>query len=911
MADSVKSVLTVFLASTGPALGVRDVLRDLSTAGLVAPFVWVDDAGVTPGGARIPAVETACGADTTVVLQDVLASRRVDVVRLCVIVPGARGTDPVRVESERALADLLSSNSGGARLVRLRTVLRRPGDTPSDSVAVALAGWHNLLVAPEDSRGPGMGHESLTETTDPVDVGRHAAPVIAGIVGLWTDAEHAPFDEQPVLPGSTLRVVRSFYRRLDTSHAEHELRTHLLDFGGQLPLPRDAGTAVVYADDVPAATRTMAQALWVKHRHLLQGERVSAPPADAPRLVKFTDALTMFFSFLVAVLRNAPAQWAARVGHRASAAVASAAQSTLFGSAQGARRVVVRGVDADGRRVGWSEYEAASRQIGAALDGATNTPQSAAPDLSSLWRDYARAALTLADAAERSPGLPTIQVGAHRAVLRSASDIVPGPDDEFTDIPGVVSATLNVHAAEAPDLLGIRDFQARLRELEQDPTIGLDARRTSAALAGWVGRIRRSFAVTFGSILADGLSAGITEAGMLLERLNAAEAPRDLAEASADQQARMFRQVRIATLGFLAAAIVAGVLAWQELISWWTGGPVIAVCVLVWAGVVAWICQRTQQYLEQLLVEREAASAAAAADRRNLRSALREIENLTAAYRQFLSWNRALGAFLAKPLGVTDHTHAVGRSIEWGMPRHSAVGIGSPEPAQVERVADALRQDMFGVGWLTEAWDSVVGSAGSSLGAAGLDIDRDPTLLAAKAGAGSGSPLDEWSLRFHRGERQASGAALMWERALGELSGSRGDLARELLATIEHRADGAVRRYGIDEFLAGVGQPAAEGFFDPAVFTDTAAMRGLTTVAETVSTRTPAGCGLVAVTTQYTEGIAAEDLRTMPSDGHPAAPVDIPQVPDLELRPAEPTHDRADRPAPAPFAAPVADGINF
>ena len=38
--------LTVFLAPDGAAGGVRDVLRDLSAAGLVEPFLWVREAAV-------------------------------------------------------------------------------------------------------------------------------------------------------------------------------------------------------------------------------------------------------------------------------------------------------------------------------------------------------------------------------------------------------------------------------------------------------------------------------------------------------------------------------------------------------------------------------------------------------------------------------------------------------------------------------------------------------------------------------------------------------------------------------------------------------------------------------------------------------------------------------------------------
>ncbi|WP_253249943.1 magnesium transporter [Rhodococcus sp. BUPNP1] len=909
MATESKSVLTVFVGSVGPADGVRDVLRDLSTAELVGSFVWVDDSEIDGAGTRVPAVETERGISQSVTLQDVLASRHYDLVRLCVLVPSGPGAVPVRLATETMLAELLSSNSGGARCVRLRVLLRRPADEQPASAIPALAGWHNLLVAPEDSRGPGMGHESLTATHDPVDVGRQAAPVIAGITGLWTDIEHTPFDDAPVLPGNSLRVVRSFYRRLDTSHAEHRLHSELLEFDGQLPLPRDAGTAVLYADDVPAATRQMAHAVWVKHGHLLTSPRKSAPPKRDVRTITFMDAVRMTGRFLLAVLKNAPSLLITRAIHRASTSVASAAQRALFGSTPGAYRVLVGGVDADGQRVSWTEYESASRQLGAALDEAKGTPQVAAPDLSALWRDYARGALTLADASERSAGLPPIQVGAHRAVLRSAADIVPGPDDDFTDIPGVVSATTQLHVAEAPDILGVEELRTTLRGLEQDPVIGLDARRTGAAIQTWAAKRRHSFAVSFGSILTSRLSADITEAGTLLERIKGVEALRDPAEESAEVQRRMFWRVRIATLIALVLGVLAGVLAWKEFISWWAGGPIIALCVIGWAIAVTLICQKAQQYLEDLLASREAITAANEADRVNLRAALREIEVLTGAYRQYLSWSRALGAFLARPLGVPKHVLTARRRIDWGLPRHSAIGSGSPDDDKIARVADQLRQDLFTVGWLTEPWDTVSAGAGVALGGVAHDITRDPSLLTTKAGAGSGSPLDEWSLMFYRGRVQSTGAAVLWQRAMSELTGPRTELARDLLDVIEYRIDGTVHRSGIDDFLAGVGVPTEGGFLDRAAFTDTATMRGASAVAGELYSRTRVGCGLVAVTTQFTEGVSAEDLAR-PTSKH-VRTEEIHEIPDIDLRPAQREEAPADNSGRTSYIAPAVDGINF
>lgn len=918
-------VLTVILGSAGPARGVRDVLTDLSAAGLVSPFLWIDADGLRRSATHLVATEVDHGVETEVALQEVLATRILDRVRVCVVVPCGTGATPVDVDFERAVAELVASNSGGARISRLRLLVQRPGEDRSATAILAPAGWHNLLIAPEDSRGPGMGHVSLSATGDPIEVGRHAAPVLAGVAGLWADLAHAPFDDVPVLPGDALRVVRSFYRRLDTAHAEAELRRQVLDFGGQLPLPSDVGSSVVYADDVASVSQTMAHAVWSRHRHLLEGPRVAAPPAPEPRTIGLRAALAMFFSFLGAVLRNAPAALFARVTNRVSSSLASTAENALFGAAPSAYKIVVNGVDAQGRRASWSEYEAASKRIAMALDGVGAQSAGAhrppgrttagTADLSDLWRDYQRGALTLADAGERSPDLPAAQVGAHRAVLRSASDVVPGPSDQFVDLPGIVSATLDVHAVDPTDVLGINEIRDQLRGLEQDPALGLEARRTNAALGNWASRVGRSYAVGFGGILSQRLTAVLAEARGLLERIGASTEPADLAELTAQRHQRLVRRLQVLTGVFLVVATVAGVLARLEVFSWWVGGTGIALSVLGWCGFVGRAFMSEQQELFRLLAEREAAERAREANGTNLRAALSEVEVLSAAYRQYLSWSRALGAFLAKPLGTSTDIREVRRPIAWGLPLSTVVASGSPEPSQVKRVAEQLRHDLLGVGWLTDQWDSAVRDAGEVLGASGQDVRRTPALLAAQPGAGSGSALDEWSTMLHRGQAEAGGASLLWDRARTELSAAGGDLTRRLVDSVEFHANGHVRRSGLDDFLSGVGSSSTSAdsdFFDRAVFTDLASTKGLSAVAGSTSNTVQIGLGLVTVTTQFTDGIAEEDLRLTASDGFGghAEPRETLRVPDLPVRSSEPTTVQQPS-ARTAFEVPVVDSLNF
>ncbi|BCN58340.1 magnesium transporter [Prescottella equi] len=916
MRESDVKALTVILGSGGVSEGVRDVLTDLSAAGLISPFLWVEQTGDASVVGADDAIEVVGGVERSVRLQDVLASRVLDRVRVCVVVPAAAGSVPVGSAFERAVAELVSSNSGGAQVTRMRLLLHRPGDDVSAATVWAPAGWHNLVVAPEDSRGPGMGHRTLQSTADPIDLGRHTAPVLASVAGLWVDVEHAPLDDLPVLPGNALRVVRSYYRRLDTSGAEDELRRRVLDFGGQLPLPSGTGASVVYANDVASATSRMAQLVWSRHRHLLEGRRVAPPPVAPRQEIGLGEAIRVFLSFLGAVIRNAPAALFARVVKTLSSTVASRTENALFG-AESAYKLVVNGVDADGRPAGWSEYEVASKRIAAKLDAAAGrapAAQSATADLSDLWRDFRRGALTLADAGERSPDLPPVQVGAHAAVLRSATDVVPGPADRFTEIPGIVSATIDVHAVDAADVLGISEFSEKLSALEADPTLGLEVRRTNAALRTWADRLGQSYAVAFGGILAQRLSTTLGEVRSLVERIEGAAPPEDLVEVTARRHRKLVRKVQALTLGFAVVAVIAGVLAGADVVSWWTGGTVIALSLLGWCGTVARAFMSEQQQLQRLLAEQEAAAVARETDQENLRAALRDVECQSAAYRQYLSWSRALGAFLANPLGASADARPAGRTVEWGLPLSVVVASSSPEPEQVERLAEQLRHDLLGIGWLSDQWDTLVSNAAGELGASGRDLRRNPALLTEQPGVGSGSALDEWSALLHEGRAEAGGAAVLWERARTELALSGGELPGRIAGVVEFHEDGVVRRGSLGEFLAGVGTDSVSedrSFFDRSIFTDLASTKGLTAVEISASDTAPAGLGLVAVTTQFTEGIVEEDLRLRAvGPDSQSAPTEVARAFDLPIRPAERSVGQQ-VPVPAAYAVPVADGLNF
>lgn len=851
------AAITCVLAPAGVAAGVLDVLTDLSAAGLLARFVWVTD----PDEAGPPRVLTRVqdGRATDVTLQEILTEDHIDIVRVCVLVPLVGDVTPLTVGQERYLANLLASSAGGAaRTVRVRALLARPGMMHPAQARLGVDGWHNLLIAPEDARGPGLGHIGLPASDSAADIGRHSAPVLAAVLGLWRDIEHAPLDQAPVVPGEVVRLTRSFYRKLETGQAEAELRRQLLSQEGGLPLPNDQRAPVVYVNDVELAAATMADQFWRKHAAILRSARREPERSPGPQKIGVGAALKMFFGFMWAAIKNAPSAWYAAVVDSVSTGIAATVNRTVFGGADAAYEVVVKGRTARGLRADWTDIADASSQLSGALggEGDRDGEHRARNDLSALWQDYSRAAMTLADAGSRSAELPPIQIGVSRGIISAAADIVPGPAERFTDIPGAVAASIEVESVDATDPLGIIGLRTKLAELERQPEHGLQARSTLTAVEVWQRRHSTSFAGLVGRRLADAFGAAYTEVQELLNKLR--QAP-DIPAEPNERNARLARwiQVTIALLVLISGATI--YLAIADIVKWWATATIIVVTVIISLLLCLRAFMRAQQELFQLLHKRKSAINQREVDEQNLRAALRDLNRLSHGYGEYLAWSRALGAFLAAPLGPNTHRHHQVLRISWGLPLSTSVGYATPGGADLSTTVDYLRRDLFNIGWLSDAWESLVISA-QPRPAGGWAVTADSSPLWAQSGRGSGSALDAWSSSLFDGGLTSSGADVTWRRALANLTGPMAQLVDTLVNRVQESGGGTVTA---GQFLSQIDQPAPPAgtlSFDNAMLTDFAVTRGAAAVTNDVRVQTTNGVGKLCIATQFSEAIPVDYL---------------------------------------------------
>jgi hypothetical protein len=795
--------VTVFVAPDGPAGGVRDVLRDLSTAGLLQPFLWVRAAAVVAArdhGGSIPAVVVAGGRQRRTVLMSELTGTPHRIVSICSLVPLVDGVPAGRSEAEPEVVSRLRARMGDARIVQVRCLLAAPGET-ADHDVLGRDGWHNLLVAAEDSRGPAEAHELLPRAAGPVELARHAGPVLAGVLGLWTGMTSGSLDELAVPPQGQVRLVRGFYRRVDAGAAQAGLRERVLATG-TTPLPQVNGSVAVHVRDPGEACDTMVNALVRKHPEVLPRPR-TAVQEITPDKLGLGQTLRWFFGFVWAALRNAPEDWFLARKRQVAQIVAKGVQRGVLGGSSSAYRVIVDRMGADGP-ADWYDLRAASSE---AVEGFRGRPQHAAADLSELWRDFAGGALTLLDGGARDSAMPPITVGNRLGVLRSATECVPDGAGDFPVTSPQVQSRTDTERVQASDVIGAGLFRTALDRLAADPRIR-DASGALVAFDDWTRRNAATYSVRFARVLDHGITSTLADIVGFVRQLE------QLDGVSTDDDERV-RQRRYGRRAFLATVLAVVVLAALGLVRWAdriTTADTVVGCglvVLCWA-VVAFLCfTGSQRALFQALTRQQALPTQRATIEENLREAVEDLQRLCEAYGQFLVWSSVVGAVVQTPFATAPPVDDGGVTIDRGLPLSTALGRARVVDAQLDDVATDLRRGLFVSGWLGDSWEAALARPAARLGTRGPELGDADTAIFAQP-SGPGSLLSVWAAtvvgdrRFavESGDRKWAGCTA--RAAAGGADG----LAQRLLMEVDP-GGGAVPAEPRARFMARVDEPPA------------------------------------------------------------------------------------------------------
>lgn len=853
--------LTVLVAPVGVSDGVRAVLTDLSAAGLVNPFLWLTD----PVGNALPSVFTAVenGRTRDIPQQQIIEWTAIERIRICILVPLVGDDAPLTVAQESGIAGILSATFGGAQTTRMRALLARPGMLPRSDAELAVAGWHNLLIAPEDGRGPqaGLGRVALPATGSAAGIGRHAAPVIAGALGLWAGPDYAPLDHDPMRPGNVVRLARSYYRRVETGEAEGDLRRQLLLDDGRLPLPSTQQGQIVYADRDASAAEAMANRFWQKNSHHFIGSRTEYPKPAEKKKLKAWEAIKLFFSFMWSALRNAPGLWLKSVVDKFSQGVASTIDRTVFGGGDSDYEVVFNGRTARGKPAGWDDIARASSKLNNSLVGGTSGGTvrlgGARADFSQVWQDYSQAALTLADARPRNPDLPPAQSGFNRAIIRESANVVPGPGAKFDQISGVVAAAIDINSVDATDKLGIDFLRFNLTEFERARPESGEARAALTKLDAWQQEHAGSFGVMAGGKLAEAFNFVYSEVQDLLRKLTTAHEPPPEPD---DKNKKLIRWIQ---LGFLLSVLVtAGVVYFNRIgrLAWWAAACIAVGLLVVGIWTIAWNYMKNQRELFQVLHRRQTMIDTRVVQEKRLLEALHDLERNAQAYSEYLAWSRALGAYLESPLGPNVYVSSSVLKVGWGLPLSTAIGYAAPADSDISATISHLRADLFREGWLTTSWEQLVRQASpQQFGVVDADLTRSP--LWSEPGVKSGSNLDRWSEALFNRTLISSGAEQAWRNALQQLGGPMAHLRGTLVSRVTSSAGGLVPTH---DFLAQLDEAAGfadNGSFLSSLLDASAVVNGANRVVKGYPVRYQEGVGLVCALTQFSDSIAVNQLR--------------------------------------------------
>lgn len=748
--------LNVFIIDEDSARPVLDVLRDWESAGLLEPFVW----------APARNVEKSSGGSASALLVDIggarlgSAQKRLadlgspPVIRVCAV---DRLIGPTVTATAGWLVEALRRTSPTTPFTLAHVLLAEIG-MPAEAPFVATGGWHNIVLAPEQSASPADASQPLHAEDDELTLAMHHAAGLAGLMGLWSFAPGSPLDDRPTLPGEQARLARTFFRHRDARRAEMQLRNHVLAVGDPLPQPFAQGDPVAYIEDSGAAAGEAARTFFEVHR-LGPKDRVS-PSSKDPERLSLWESIRRLFAFIGAALKGAPRELVHRQLDGAARRLAVAGQRFANGD-NSALQTIVRGRLGDGSLATGRQSSQALAKYSDSI-GASGYREDHASHVK-VWRDFMGIGLTLADAGTRGSSVPAPQVLNRPAVLRSARSIAPSPAEAFRGLPPNVAAQLQEDCILPADLERTR---AVLAKLQDDASYaGMEWGRAQHDLVNWRDSTQRpSYSGQVGLLLTAALEQLREEVQRYSDQIRRLSQPQD-DSGFVERQAKRARMMRWALIGAVAVLVGLGVARWQEWLTWSDVLGYGAGALLVASIVIVIVYSLGQRDLYQLLNRRGIDLSEAEAAARNLDLALGDLARVSALYGQYLHWATVLGAFLHEPFGprqpVTDQFQILGGEL----PRSLQVGVVEASDVAIDATARDVRSRLLQTTWLDDPYHALLRDAWMLCGRAGDEVRANPDRLFEDLARSEDSALSQFTSSLVRsGIPQRTGDDF-WARA--------------------------------------------------------------------------------------------------------------------------------------------------
>lgn len=758
---------------------VLSALVDLSAAGLLAPFAWIESDG-EPDKAADRYDPVAVWADhgqvTVSTFSRIVNRHDLETVRLLVVVPVGHPVQDALPASAEQFYQLLGVPQH-ARRESLRVMV--PYSAQPLAAELGRIGWRKIMLSPESTSDP--AYSAIPWWTRPETIPGAAAVGLAVQAGLCGAVNVAPHDGQREDVSYDINVVRSFVRIVDAHSVEDQLRRQVTEVGESFPQPTRADTGVrvpAYADP-EARVAAVAQAWQERHIHSLRRPQVPMPERAGARRMGALEALKLFFSFLVKALIGAPGEWLRSRVRAAKASIASGVASAVFGEGS-AVQVVVGGVDSNGRTVGWNELTDAAKRASDTLPA--DFPRSGQPvqrDFGALWQDLVSGTIALLDGSAHS----SLGIQAYEGYLprRDAIAAPPGPKSriELTEPLGDLPAGTVLHSWDQLEVDRVRTYLQQLSQSQHSQAP--EAARRLAEIDRWRADNSRRLLPRLGAVLSSCFTSTRNDVVALSHELQSLLGQ----EPGGELEQRQRRLARILRLFLLVLAIVLVVLVVSKAmgrIGWLYFALLAVVTIIGWLAVSISTFVSQQREVFRILFRIEERDQRIPLLTANLRLAVEDLAAQGAAYSQFRRWATIVSAFLDDPLGARD-TGPNRTSQKVALPEAIQRVEAEASPEHLADAAASLRTSVFTVGWLTQAWETM---------RAGIGADLDPEqrnrlatrqlVLTAESGE-AGSALSNWAQGLQTKGVRSGQAGHIWQKCLAILSGDQGPDPRLTVVT--------------------------------------------------------------------------------------------------------------------------------
>lgn len=337
------TILTVFLGRGLMSEGIRQTLEDFAATGLIRNLVWIDADSFTDSSSEVTHLHMS--RDGFPELQrrpfnELVSRSRTTRLHLGVInvIDGDGGM--LRAADLSVLTDIIDSVCSHHQVHRSNVMIGAVA-APLDGDLPILRGYTNLMLAPEDSQSPGTATVTYRHGDTDHRFTLHCVANIASLYGLWEGSTSTPIEQLVPAKGSSFRLVRSFYRRIDGQAVQSRLKEDILSTT-ENPLPRldrpGREQTAQYAENPDSFAQKAAQEILDEFRVPLIGEETLAH-VQKTKTISSGAAIRQFVGTWAKKMVTTPKRFFTELFAESRTLAEDALQAGIYGSTGSATRV--------------------------------------------------------------------------------------------------------------------------------------------------------------------------------------------------------------------------------------------------------------------------------------------------------------------------------------------------------------------------------------------------------------------------------------------------------------------------------------------------------------------------------------------------------------------------------------------